>query len=96
MVEGGGKDRRLAVTCAVVILCEEKGMIIGGTKVGRYGKITRDALSRAFGLNGSLTEFTCQMEKIQENDDTLAATLALTEEEAEKIIMKFEWSRWDH
>ena len=86
MVEGGGKDRRRSVRCAVVILREEKGMIIGGIKVGRYRKITRDALSRAFGFNGSLTEVTCQVEKIRDNDDTLAATLALTEEEAEKHL----------
>ena len=64
MVEGGGKDRRQAVACAVVILREEKGMIIGGIKVGRYGKITRAALSIAFGLNGSIAKVTYQVEKI--------------------------------
>ena len=33
--EGGGKDMRRAVACAVAILCEEKGVLIGGIKVGR-------------------------------------------------------------
>ena len=47
-------------------------------------------------MNASLAEVTRHVENIRWNDDTLAATLALTEEEAEKIIMKFEWSRWDH
>ena len=62
--EGGGKDRRLAFTYAIAILREERGMLIGGIEVGRYGNLTRDALARAFGLNGSLTTFKCQMEKI--------------------------------
>ena len=59
-------------------------MLIGGIEAGRYGNLTRDALARAFGLNGSLTTFKCQMEKIRRNDDTLATTIALTKEEAEK------------
>ena len=78
--EGDGKDRRRAdddelkdeliqqrqraVLCAVVIFREEKGMIIGGIKVGSYGKPTCAALYRALGLNGSLTAFTCQVENI--------------------------------
>ena len=53
--EGGGKDRRRAVACAVTILREEKGMFIRGIEVVRYGKPTRAALARALGLNGSLT-----------------------------------------
>ena len=83
---GGGKDRRRAVACAVVILREEKGMIIGGIKVGHYDNLTRDSLARAFVLNRSLTVVTRQMEKIWGNDDTLDAILALTEEEAEKKL----------
>ena len=82
MGEGGGKDRRRAVTCAVVFLREEKGMLIGGIKVGRYGKLTLDDLGRALVLNGSLTEVTRQVENIRGNNDTLAATLSLNEEEA--------------
>ena len=97
MGEGGGKDRRRAVACADAILREERGMLIGGIKVGRYGKITHAALARAYGLKGGLTEVTCQVEKIRVNNDTLADTLALTEEEVRKIfIMKVGWIRWDH
>ena len=66
-------------------------MLIGVIKIGCYGKLTRAALSRSLVLNGSLTEVTRQMENIRGNDDTLAATLALTEEEAEKKLMKFGW-----
>ena len=64
MGEGSGEDRRRAVACAVVILREEKGMLIGGTEVGRYGKLTRAALDIEFSLNGSLTVVTHQVEKI--------------------------------
>ena len=48
--------------------------------VGLYGKIPHDDLVRPLGLNRSLTEVTHQVEKIQVNDKTLAATRALTEE----------------
>ena len=64
MGEGGRKDSRQAVACTVVIFCEEKGMIIGGIKVGHYDNLTRDSLARAFVLNRSLTVVTRQMEKI--------------------------------
>ena len=57
-------------------------MLIGGIKVGRYGKLTLDDLVRALVLNGSLTEVTRQVENIRGNNDTLAATLSLNEEEA--------------
>ena len=80
MHKGGGKDRRRAVACAVAILREEKGMPIEGIEVGRYSKLTRSDLARELGLNGNLTEVTCQVEKIQGNYDALAATLVLTEE----------------
>ena len=96
MGEGGGKDKRRAVSCAVAILHEEKGIIVGGIEVGRYGKLTCSVLVRAFCLNGSLTAVTRQLEEIQGNDEILADTIALTEEETEKIIMKFGWSPWDH
>ena len=52
--EGGGKDRRRAVACAVAILREEKGMTIETIEVGRYIKLTFNALAISFGLNGSL------------------------------------------
>ena len=82
--EGGGQDRRRAVACAIAILREERGMIIGGIEVGHYGKITCGALARSFGLNGSITSVTLQVKNIQGTDENLAATLALTEEKAEK------------
>ena len=59
VVESGGKDRRQVVVCAINILREERGMIIGGIEVGRYVKINCADLDRSFGLNGSLTEVTC-------------------------------------
>ena len=40
MGEGGGKDRRRAVACAIESFCEKLGILIGGIKVGRYSKIT--------------------------------------------------------
>ena len=83
--ECGGKDRRQFVACAVLILREERGMLIGGIEVGRYSKITRAALAIAFGLNGSLKEFIRQVENIRGNNDNLDATLALTKEEVENI-----------
>ena len=46
MSEGGGEDRRQSVVCAVAILHEEKGIIVGGIEVGRYGKLTCAALAR--------------------------------------------------
>ena len=70
-----------AVKCTVYILCEEKGIIIGGSEVGRYGKLNCSALARALGLNGSTTSVTHKVEKIRGNNDTLAATIALSEEE---------------
>ena len=83
MGECGGKYRRRAVAYAVAILREEKGMLIGGIKVGRYGNINRAALDRSFCLNGGPTAVTFQVENIRGNNDTLAVTIALTEEEAE-------------
>ena len=77
MGEGGGKDMRRDVACAVTILCEEKEIIIGVTNVGRYIKLTRADLARQLGFNGSLIEFTRQVGKIRGNNDTLASTLAL-------------------
>ena len=62
--EDGGKDRRQAVACAVAILREERGMLIEDIEVGRYGKLTRAALARAFGLKGSLTVVTRQVQNI--------------------------------
>ena len=59
-------------------------MLIGGIEVGRYAKITRYALARAFDLNEGLISVTRQVEKIIKNNGTLSATLALTKEEAEK------------
>ena len=59
--EGCGKDRRRAVACAVMILCEDKGMFIGGIEVGRYGNLNCDALARVLVLHGSLTAFNHQM-----------------------------------
>ena len=85
--EGGGKDRRRAVACTVAILCEERGMLIGGNEVGLYGKLTCSDLARAFVLKGILTPVTRQVENIRGNNDTLAATLALAKEEAEKIYI---------
>ena len=65
-------------------MCKEKGILIGGIEVGRYVKLTRAALARTFCFNENLTEVTCKLKNILGNDDTLAATLALTEEELEK------------
>ena len=45
MGEGGGKDMRRDVACAVTILCEEKEIIIGVTNVGRYIKLNRADLA---------------------------------------------------
>ena len=84
--EGGGENRRLSVACAVAILREEKGVIIGGIKFGRYSKITCAASDRALGFNGGLTAVTCQVEKIRRNDGTLSSTLTLIGEEAEKSL----------
>ena len=64
MDEGGGKDRRQSFTCAVAILREEKGVLIGGIEVGHYNKLTRAALDRASGLNGSITAVTNQVKNI--------------------------------
>ena len=64
MDEGGEKDRRQAAACAVDILGEEKGMSIGGIKVGRYDKLTCSALAILFGFNGSLKAFNHQVKKI--------------------------------
>ena len=58
---------------------EEREMLIGLIEVEIYHKLARSALAREFGLNGSLTEFTCQVENIRGENDILAATLALTE-----------------
>ena len=80
MGKSGGKYIRQTFTCAVAILREEKGMLIEGIEVGRYSKLTRSDLARELGLNGNLTEVTCQVEKIQGNYDTLASTFVLTEE----------------
>ena len=55
-------------------------MLIGGIKVGRYGKLTHAALARELGLNVSLTTVTRQVEKIRGNDDTLSSTLSIFEE----------------
>ena len=54
-------------------------MLIGLIEVEIYHKLARSALAREFGLNGSLTEVTCQVENIRGENDILAATLALTE-----------------
>ena len=64
MVEGGGKDRIRAVACTVANFRVERGMLIGGIKVGQYGKLTRSALTRTFGLNGILTSVTPQVQNI--------------------------------
>ena len=53
-------------------------MLVGGIKFGRYGKLTSAILARALGLNGTFTAVTCQVENIQQNNDTLAATLSIT------------------
>ena len=82
--EVGGKDRRRYFARAIAIFCEERAILIGGIEVGRYNKFNRAALDRAFGLNGSLTSGTRQVENISRKNDTLDSTLALTEEEAEK------------
>ena len=58
------QQRQRAVVCAVDIFLEEKGMPIGVIEVGRYGKLTCSALARALVFNGSLTELTCQVEKV--------------------------------
>ena len=50
MGEGGSKDRRRAVACAVAILREQRGMLIGVIESGRYDKITCDTLDRSFSL----------------------------------------------
>ena len=70
--------------CAVVIFSEEKEMLIGGIEVGRYGKLSSDALAIALDLNGSIPSVTRKVEKIIGNDETLTVTvtLALTEEKA--------------
>ena len=70
--------------CAVVIFSEEKEMLIGGIEVGRYGKLSSDALAIALDLNGSIPSVTRKVEKIRGNDETLTVTvtLALTEEKA--------------
>ena len=62
--EGGGEYRRLSEACAVAIFREEKGILVGGIKVGRYGKLTPAALYIAFSLNVSLTSVTHQVENI--------------------------------
>ena len=54
-------------------------MLIGGIKVGRYGKLTHAALARELGLDVILTTVTRQVEKIRGNDNTLSSTLALFE-----------------
>ena len=67
-----------------MVLREERGVPIGGIGVGRYGTLTCAALDRAFGLKGILTSVTREVEKIRGENDILAATLAITEEEVEK------------
>ena len=64
MGEGDGKDRIRDVACAVTILHEERGIIIRGINVGRYGKLTCAALDRSFNFNGSLISFTCKVDTI--------------------------------
>ena len=66
-------------------------MLIGGIEVGRYDKLNCSALVRSLGLNGSLTAATWKVERIIGNDDTLAATLELTEEEEEKQLYHEIW-----
>ena len=78
MGEGGGKDRRRAVACAIESFCEKLGILIGGIKVGRYSKITCAGLAKAFGLNGSITAVTCKVDNFLVNDKSLDATLTLT------------------
>ena len=39
-------------------------MIIGGIDVGRYGKLTRDALARSFSFNGGIMEVTRNVDNI--------------------------------
>ena len=56
------KQRQRAVVCAVAILLEEKGVLIGVIQFGRYGKLTCSALARSLDLNGSLAEVTRQVE----------------------------------
>ena len=68
-----------SVACAVAILLEEEGVLIGGIKVGCYVNLTLDTLDIALGLNVSLTAVTYLVENIRGKDDTLAATIALTE-----------------
>ena len=60
-------------------------MLVGGVEVGCYGNLTCAALARSSYLNGYLMTVTRQVDNIQGSDDTLADTLALTKEEAEKI-----------
>ena len=50
--------------CAVSILCEDKGMVFGGIKVGRYSNLTHSALAGEFGFNGGLTEVTRQEDNL--------------------------------
>ena len=64
-------------------------MLIGRIEVGRYGKLTRFALAISFGSKGSPTSVTCHVENILGNNDTLAATLALTKEEEENNYNEF-------
>ena len=64
MGEDGGKGRIQAVTCTVVIFHEERGIIIWGIYVRRYGKLTRADLDRALIFNGSIIAFTRQVDKI--------------------------------
>ena len=40
MSEGGGEDRRQSVVCAVAILHEERGILIGVIEVGLYLKLS--------------------------------------------------------
>ena len=61
-------------------------MLIGGIEVGHYGKLTRYALDREFVFKGGIIEVTFQVEKVRGNNDTIAATIALTEEEVEKHL----------
>ena len=72
------QHRRRSVSHSVAVLCEDKVMLVGGIKFGRYGKLTSAILARALGLNGTFTAVTCQVENIQQNNDTLAATLSIT------------------
>ena len=57
------QQRLRAVTCAVEILREDKGILIGVIEVGSYVKLTCAALARTLGLNGSITAVTCQVDQ---------------------------------